>query len=302
LPKQLVEATMLIDDFLNYLLYERNYSALTVHNYGDDLKSFESYFMGLDNQLTWESVDSDVIRNWMESMMDKGNAATSINRRLSALRSFFRFALARGLVSHDPAHQVKGPKKQKVLPQYVRETELDNLLDITAEEENFMCVRARTIIMMFYETGLRLSELVSLNDEQVDLERMEVKVTGKRNKQRVVPFGEELRGQVEHYKEIRDREVQNAGGALFVTPKGERMNAAQVRYQVEKQIGRVSARKKRSPHVLRHSFATAMLNHDAGIESVRKLLGHESLSTTEIYTHTTYEQLKKVYDNAHPRA
>ena len=293
---------MLIEDFLNYLLYERNYSALTVHNYGDDLASFESYFKGLDNQLSWETVDSDVIRNWMESMMDKGNAATSINRRLSALRSFFRFVLARGLVDHDPAHQVRGPKKQKVLPQYVRESELDMLLDNTAEKEDFISVRARTIIMMFYETGLRLSELVSLDDEQVDFERMEVKVTGKRNKQRVVPFGQELREQIERYMDLRDRNVTKEDPALFVTPKGGRMNASQVRYLVQKEIGKVSTRKKKSPHVLRHSFATAMLNHDAGIESVRKLLGHESLSTTEIYTHTTYEQLKKVYDNAHPRA
>ena len=293
---------MLIDDFLNYLRFERNYASLTVHNYGDDLKSFESYFKSLDSQLTWESVDTDVIRNWMESMMDKGNAATSINRRLSALRSFFRFALARGAVDHDPAHQVRGPKKQKVLPQYVRETELDSLIDNTATEEGFIPMRARTIIMMFYETGLRLSELVTLDDIQVDLERMEVKVTGKRNKQRVVPFGEELAGQVRRYIEVRNQAVPVSDGALFVTPKGERMNPAQVRYLVQKQIARVSARKKRSPHVLRHSFATAMLNHDAGIESVRKLLGHESLSTTEIYTHTTYEQLKKVYDNAHPRA
>ncbi len=293
---------MLIEDFLNYLQYERNYSALTVHNYGDDLKSFESYFKSLDNQLTWESVDSDVIRDWMESMMDKGNAATSINRRLSALRSFFRFALARGAVDHDPAHQVRGPKKRKVLPQYVRENELDRLLDNTAGEEGFILVRARTIIIMFYETGLRLSELVALDDEQVDLDKMEVKVTGKRNKQRIVPFGEELRSEVVRYKECRDKEVIRKDNALFVTPKGDRMNAAQVRYLVQKQIGRVSDRKKKSPHVLRHSFATAMLNHDAGIESVKKLLGHESLSTTEIYTHTTYEQLKKVYDNAHPRA
>ena len=294
---------MLIEEFQNYLLYERNYSALTVQNYGKDLKEFESFFRGLDSQLTWESVDSDVIRDWMESMMDKGHAATSINRRLSALRSFFRFSLIRHYVTHDPAHQVKGPKKKKVLPQYVREKEMDILLDLMADDDSFDIVRARTIIMMFYVTGIRLSELTGLEVDSVDFNKMEIKVTGKRDKQRVVPFCEELRVQLEKYLALRKQiSPDNSCCKLFLTKTGMPMKPAQVRYQVQKHLARVSTRKKKSPHVLRHSFATAMLNHDAGLESVRKLLGHESLATTEIYTHTTYEQLKKVYDNAHPRA
>ena len=160
---------MMIEEFLNYLQYEQNRSELTVKGYGDDLKAFESYFKNLDgHDLSWESVDSDVIRGWMESMMDKGNTATSINRRLSALRSLYRFALSRKLVSKNPTRTVVGPKKGKPLPQYLRESEMDRLLDDSMWKDDYNDVRARTIIIMFYETGMRLSELVGLDDEAVD--------------------------------------------------------------------------------------------------------------------------------------
>ena len=156
-------ATMTIEDFLDYLQYERNRSERTVRAYADDLKSFEAFFKNLDGQLSWESVDSDVIRDWMESMMDKGNTATSVNRRLSAVRSLYRFALSRGYVSRDPAHAVSGPKCQKVLPQYLREKEMNTLLDEQMWEDRYIDVRARTIILLFYSTGIRLSELIELN-------------------------------------------------------------------------------------------------------------------------------------------
>lgn len=294
---------MMIEQFLNYLRFERNLSELTVANYGEDLKSFEAYFRNLDNQLSWESVDSDVIRNWMESMMDKGNSATSINRRLSALRSFYRFALIRKLIALDPAHAVKGPKKSKPLPQFLRDNEMDELIDGDVVcGDSFKDVRARTILTLFYESGMRLSELVGLDDTDVDFLNRQLKVTGKRNKQRVIPFGEELEETLRTYISTRDENVFRKDTALFVTEKGKRMNADQVRYQVKKNVSKVSTLKKRTPHVLRHTFATTMLNHGAGIESVKKLLGHQSLETTEIYTHTTFEQLKRVYEKAHPRA
>lgn len=294
---------MMIREFLNYLQFERNYSAKTVKEYGVDLKEFELYFKNLDDHLSWESVDSDVIRDWMESMMDKGNIASSINRRLSALRSFFRFALSRNLVSSDPAHCVTGPKKNKPLPQFVKESEMDRLLDGSMwnlSDYKGMC--ARTIIMTFYETGVRVSELIGLDDVMVDLEACQLKVTGKRDKQRVIPFGEELRGALSTYIELRDKSVARLCPALFVSDKGRRLTYSQVRRCVSDNLARVSSLKKRSPHVLRHTFATAMLNHGAGLESVKKLLGHQELTTTEIYTHTTFEQLKKVYKSAHPRA
>lgn len=292
----------MIEEFLNYMRYELNRSAQTIQSYGGDLRAFEAYFKNLDDHdVSWESVDSDIIRDWMESMMDKGNTATSINRRLSALRSLYRFALSRRLVERDPAHGITGPKKQKPLPQYVREAEMDELLDHTEWGEDYNNVRVRTIILMFYQTGMRVSELIGLNDADVDFTSHQLKVTGKRDKQRIIPFGDELEQGLKDYMKLRDELPQRQADALFVDQKGARVKYEQVRREVRSSLSQVCSLKKRSPHVLRHTFATAMLNNQAGLESVKKLLGHESLSTTEIYTHTTFEQLKRAYDHAHPR-
>ena len=293
---------MMINEFLNYLKFERNRSDLTIKNYGEDLRAFKEFYGNLDGCHSWKSVDSDIIRDWMESMMDKGNNATSINRRLSALRSFYRFALTRKLVDKDPVHGVTGPKKGRPLPQFLKENEMDRLLDAESWMDSFEDVRDRTVIMAFYETGIRLSELIGLDDSMVDFSNRQLKVTGKRNKQRVIPFGEELLAMLRDYMKCRDKEVNRLSDALFVTAKGQRMTSSQVREAVRKNLLKVCTLKKRTPHVLRHTFATAMLNNKAGIESVKKLLGHESLSTTEIYTHTTFEQLKREYYSAHPRA
>ena len=293
---------MMINEFLNYLKFERNRSDLTIKNYGEDLRAFEEFYGNLEGCHSWKSVDSDIIRDWIESMMDKGNNATSINRRLSALRSFYRFALARKLVDKDPVHGVTGPKKGRPLPQFLKENEMDRLLDAGSWTEGFEDVRDRTIIMTFYETGIRLSELIGLDDCMVDFSNRQLKVTGKRNKQRVIPFGEELLAMLRDYMKCRGKEVNLQSDALFVSAKGQRMTSSQVREGVRKNLSKVCTLKKRTPHVLRHTFATAMLNNKAGIESVKKLLGHESLSTTEIYTHTTFEQLKREYYSAHPRA
>lgn len=294
----------MIQEFLNYLRYERNRSELTVCTYGRSLEDFESYFKNLNSQLSWESVDSDIIRDWMESMMDKGDMASTVNNCLSAVRSFFRFALARHLVEHDPAYAIKGPKKQKPLPQFVREDEMDRLLDVPDMwGDSYKDFLARAIILLFYATGIRLAELIGLDNKDVDFAAHQLKVTGKRNKQRIVPFGEELEHTLMAYMARRNQELPvKLDDALFLNDKGRRMSRYQVEVIVKKHLSMVTTLKKRSPHVLRHSFATAMLNNGAGLESVRKLLGHESVATTEIYTHTTFEQLKKVYENAHPRA
>jgi integrase/recombinase XerC len=294
---------LMIEDFLNYLCYERNRSELTVRNYEKGLRDFESYFKNRDCHLSWESVDSDIIRDWMESMMDKGDMASTVNNRLSAVRSFFRYALTRGLVERDPSHIVKGPKKQKPLPYFVREADMNRLIDIPQMwGEGFKGLRARTIIILFYETGMRLAELTALNDQDIDFVSHQLKVTGKRNKQRIIPFGRELEQALRQYMALRDEQPAHDDQALIQNDKGERMSRFQVERIVRSCLSRVTTQKKRSPHVLRHSFATAMLNNGAGLESVQKLLGHESVATTEIYTHTTFEQLKKVYENAHPRA
>ena len=294
---------MTVEAFLDYLRYERNYSERTIGEYGDDLRFFEDYCRRLEGSPRWEDVDADMVRGWMEEMMDRGQKATSVRRRLSALRSFYKFGLRRGLVERDPAHGVTGPKKEKPLPQFVREKDMQRLLDdMVWDDSCYKDVRARTILLLFYETGIRVSELVGLNDEMVDEAGMQLKVTGKRDKQRLVPFGEELLTAVRKYKALRDKCVERVEDGLLLTEKGRRMSVKQVQKEVRERLALVTTMKKKSPHVLRHSFATAMLNNGAGLESVRQLLGHESLATTEIYTHTTFEQLKRVYEEAHPRS
>ena len=292
----------MIDQFLNYLRFERNASPQTVQTYEDSLREFESYLTFREDGLSFEAVDTDLIRDWMESLMDRGNNASTINKKLSALRSFFRYALKRRLVEKDPAHAVVGLKKPKPLPQFVREGEMDRLLDNVEWGDDYKDVRARTLLLLLYETGLRRSELTGLDDGDIDFEMGQLKVTGKRNKQRIVPFGPELAETLRKYVIVRDEQVKGDCDALFLSDKGHRMTGQQVYEIVHRYLTGATSLKKRSPHVLRHSFATAMLNNGAGLESIRNLLGHESVSTTEIYAHTTFEQLKRVYKEAHPRA
>lgn len=293
---------MKIDRFLDYLKLERNYSRLTVLKYESCLRLFEEYFKNLNTELEWESVDADVIRDWMENMMDSGLTAATVNGRLSAVRSFYRFALKKGLVENDPAHTITGPKKEKPLPKFIREKDMDRLLQPEMWGDTYKDICARTIILLFYETGMRVGELVMLDDEMVDLDNRQLKVTGKRNKQRIIPFGAELEQALRDFVRLRDEQVERTEKGFFVNEKGQRVTYEQVRRMVKNHLGRVTTQQKRTPHVLRHTFATTMLNHEAGLESVKQLLGHESLATTEIYTHTTFEQLKKVYEKAHPRS
>ena len=292
----------MIDRFLNYLRYERNASPQTVQTYEESLREFESYITLRDTGLSLQAVDTDLIRDWMEELMDKGNSASTINKKLSALRSFYRFSLSRKLVAKDPVHAVVGPKKSKPLPQFLREGEMERLLDGLEWGDNYKEVRARTILLLFYETGMRRSELIGLDDSDIDFAGKQLKVTGKRNKQRIIPFGEELSDVLKMFMTVRDEQCDKQCDALFLNDKGMRMTGGQVYTIVHQHLTLVTSLKKRSPHVLRHTFATAMLNNGAGLESIKNLLGHESVSTTEIYAHTTFEQLKRVYKEAHPRA
>ena len=293
--------------FMQHLSVERRLSSGTVEAYGVSLRLFRDFLSALPDPRSLETADSDNIRDWMERLMENGKSAAYVNRSLAALRTFYRFCLAGGILSVDPAHSVSGPKKPKRLPRFVKDSEMDALADMMWKgrddpEEPFDDVRARTIIYTFYLTGLRAAELISLDDSMVDFVSRELKVTGKRDKQRVVPFGEELEKMLRKYIGRRDAAVSREDDALFVSGKGKRVTYAQVRKLVKENLQAVSSLDKCSPHVLRHTFATAMLNHDANLESVKKLLGHQSLNTTEIYTHTTFELLKKTYGNAHPRA
>ena len=291
-----------IDEFLAYLTEEKNRSLLTVQRYETSLRMFEEYFKTLSEELDWTTIDADIIRGWMEQRMDDGTKATTVNADLASVKTFFRFALARNMVAKDPAHLVTGPKKNKPLPVFVKESDMNRLIDEEEWSEEYNDVRARTIIILLYETGMRRAELRGLNNQDIDFEARQLKVTGKRNKQRLIPFGEELAKELEHYVEVRDQNVaRQEPEAFFLSKNGKRVTSSQVYSDVKENLSRVTTMKKRSPHVLRHSLATAMLNHDAGLESVRRLLGHESLETTQIYTHTTFEQLRRVYKEAHPR-
>lgn len=291
----------MIEQFLDYLRRERNRSELTLLRYEQSLRAFEQWFKAIDSRLEWRQVDADVIRRWVESLMDNQQAASTVNTSVSALRSFFRFAMMRGLVASNPARAVQAPRKQRPLPQFVKESEMDRLLDQGQWDDSYAHLRARTIIIMLYEAGLRRSELTGLNDGDVDVEHRQMRVTGKGRKERIIPFGQELADAVTRYREERDKQGPRQSEALFTGKSGKRITGEAVYKVVHEALSGVANLQKRSPHVLRHSYATALLNHDAGLESVRKLLGHESIETTEIYTHTTFEQLKRVYEKAHPR-
>lgn len=295
-----------IKDFIDYLQFERNYSRKTTEVYQADLEAFKRFYEAIDKDLTWAEMPADIIRQWVVEMMDNGNVATSVRRRLSSLRSFYKFLLRRKLVTRDPVHNMQGPKVEKKLPAYVRETEMDRLFDGDFFGEDYQGCRDRMILLTFYSTGIRLSELVGLTDKDVDLDQMQLKVTGKRNKQRIIPYGDEFGDSLRQYLAERDafaREFASEGTSLFLDERsGQRISPVKVRNIVKKYLSMVTTQQRNSPHVLRHTFATAMLNHKADLQSVKELLGHESLSTTEIYTHTTFEQLKEMYNQAHPRA
>lgn len=293
---------MLIDSFLDYLRFERNYSEKTIISYRIDLSQFEDFVKKIDEELTIETVDSDLIRMWEVSLMEQSYTTTSVNRKLSSLRSFFKFLLIKGKITVDPTRKIVGPKNKKPLPSFLKESEMDKLLDETDFGKGFAGKRDKMIIEMFYATGMRLSELIGLNDADVDFSASVIKVTGKRNKQRLIPFGEELRDSMFAYINVRDEALPGKAEAFFVKENGQRLYSGKVYNLVKKHLSKVVTLKKRSPHVLRHTFATTMLNNDAKLSAVKEILGHSSLSATEVYTHTTFEELKKVYKQAHPRA
>lgn len=293
---------MLKESFLKYLLLERNYSKQTVACYGTDITAFEEYFKSVDETLDFTNVDGDLVRSWVLKLMENGYESASVNRKLSSLRAFYRYLLRKGEVTADPTLKVIGPKRKKPLPVFVKEADMNRLLDSTDLGSGFKGVRDRMILEMFYETGMRVSELIGLADADVDFFASTIKVTGKRNKQRLIPFGEELKEDMRNYLSVRDKHCAEGCEAFFVQENGRKMTRAAVYVLVRRNLSKVVTLKKRSPHVLRHSFATSMLNNHAGLEAVKELLGHESLKTTEIYTHTTFEELKKVYEQAHPRA
>lgn len=292
----------MIDSFLNYLRYERNYSDYTVVAYAKDLEQFEAYVK--ENQegiFDSKTIDSDIVRNWIVFLLDEKMAPASVNRKLSSLKSFFKFLIKQRQIVANPLRLVTGPKTGKPLPYFIREKEMDYLLDGDSFEDDFEGMRNRLILEMFYDTGVRRSELIGIKDADVDFDASLLKVTGKRNKQRLIPFADGLRERMQAYQAIRKKETGADNGYFLVRKNGEQLSAGIVYNIVRKSLSEIPALAKRSPHVLRHSFATGMLNNGAELNAVKELLGHSSLASTSVYTHTTFEELKKVY-HAHPRA
>lgn len=295
---------MIVEDFLRYMQAERGASPLTVNTYQEALNDYTAFLKRVDSNISPEDADSDIVRQWVEDMMDRGYKATYTCKKLSAVKSLYRYSLRCGIITKDPAHSVIGPKKEKTLPVFLKEAEVNKLFDeIEWDREDIRNVRARTLLLLLYSTGIRRAEVVALRDRDVNLVTHEMKVTGKRRKQRIVPLGDEICNEIAQYVALRDAKLPATDNseALFRNDSGKQMSGAQVYNIVHENLSKVSTQKKRSPHVLRHTFATAMLNHEAKLGSVQKLLGHESLDTTQIYTHVTFEELKRSYTKAHPR-
>ena len=293
---------VLIDSFLDYLRYERNYSNYTIEAYSKDLRQFEEYVkLNKESVFVPGDVDADLVRSWIVSLMDEKISPVSVNRKLSSLKSFFKFLMKQGSISVNPLRLITGPKTKKPLPYFVRDKEMELLLDGDGFDEDFEGVRDRLILEMLYDTGVRRSELVGLQDTDIDYDAMLIRVTGKRNKQRLIPFAERLKNLMLAYTEVRNREVDAGCGWFFVRKNGEQLSTGILYTIVKKRLSDIPTLAKCSPHVLRHSFATSMLNNGAELNAVKELLGHSSLASTSVYTHTTFEELKKVY-HAHPRA
>ena len=294
-----------IDLFINYLQYERNYSIHTVNSYCNDLSQFALYLdekgVAEGESFDVERIDADIVRQWMMLLMEQSLTAASVNRKLSSLQSFFKYLVSKGIIRKHPLKLVSGPKKPKSLPYFIKEKDINNILDADDALDGFEDVRNRLIVEMFYETGIRCSELVGIKDTDVDMSAMLLKVTGKRNKQRLIPFAGRLRDMIDEYINVRAKEIETGSFSFFVRKDGRPLSSYMVYYIVRKYLSGIHTLSKRSPHVLRHTFATGMMNGGAEISAVRDLLGHSSLASTSVYTHVTFEELKKVY-NAHPRA
>nr|WP_320037327.1 site-specific tyrosine recombinase/integron integrase [uncultured Bacteroides sp.] len=293
---------MLIDSFLNFLQYEKNYSEKTINSYRVDLIQLEEYIKNDSEELTLTEVDADIIRQWIIDLTKKGYTASSVNRKLSSLRSFYKFLLLKQEITKDPTRKINGPKKKKPLPIFLKEKEINKILEEADFKEGFIGIRDLLIIEMFYATGIRLSELIGLNNKDINFEDSLIKVKGKRNKERLIPFGDELKESMLRYISIRNETITVKPEAFFMKENGERLYNALVERLVKQQLSKVVTLKKKSPHVLRHTFATAMLNNEANLNAIKEILGHTSLAATEVYTHTTFEELKNIYKLAHPRA
>ena len=289
--------------FIDYLRFEKHYSQHTVRSYDNDIEQFFSFINMHKGSDKMSDINSTDVRSWMIFMLDKGYSAVTVHRKISSLRTFFRFNMRAGVIKVNPVENIVLPKRQKRLPVFVEEASLDKLLDHYSFGEGYSGVRDRTIIEMLYTTGMRKAELIGLRIDDVDTGNRTVRVLGKRNKERIIPLISSFCDNLSQYIDIRNEHFPDITESwLFLTEKGNKLYDKFVYNTVKRYLDMVTTIEKKSPHVLRHTFATHMLNHGADLNSVKEILGHANLSATQVYTHNTFEKLKKVYKQAHPRA
>ncbi|WP_421920356.1 tyrosine-type recombinase/integrase [Marinifilum sp.] len=288
------------ESFLSYLQYEKRYSAHTVLSYDCDLTQFFEFYSGSED-IQIEDITFKDVRRWIVFLMNEGKTSRTVNRKLSTLKSFFKYLLRESVIDSNPMDRVVGPKQGKKLPGFVAEHAMQVLRELDFGE-GFEGVRDQLVVEMFYQTGMRLSELMNLKEANVDRSASLVKVLGKRNKERIIPLSESLLKLLDLYLVVRDKTFGKLDGFLFVTKKGVPVYEKLLYRIVTKHLSKITTMSKRSPHILRHTFATHLLNNGAELNAVKELLGHSNLSATQIYTHTTFERLNNIYKQAHPRA
>jgi len=293
----------LIQSFIDYLTFERRYSVHTIRSYQDDLVSFFDFLALQYGALSLPEVSPSLIRSWLASLKDQGLSSRSVNRKISSLKSFYKYQLRSGVVEQSPMSAITSPKVSKRLPVYVEQRDIVTLFDEIVFPDDWEGGTDRLLLAIFYHTGMRLSELVNLRERQVDVSNRTLKVLGKGNKERVIPVSPVLVEYIQAYSRQK-RVVLEAPDTVYllVNSKGKKLYAQYVYRAVRKYLGRVTTIDKKSPHVLRHTFATHLTNSGADLNSVKELLGHSSLAATQVYTHNTIEKLKDVYKKAHPKA
>jgi len=293
----------MIDSFLKHLQFEKRLSRHTVLAYQNDLRQLQ-HFLKLSFDLDNIAVtDYNMVRSWIVNLIESGIEPASVNRKIASLRSFYKFLLAQEVISKSPMAKINVLKTRKRLPRFVKEDDMVNLLDNHIFQDTFEGQRDRLILEMFYGTGIRLSELIELKEKSIDLKNRMIKVRGKRNKERVIPFSSGLVLIIEHYLELRNRDVaMTEHGTFFVRANGAPCYPMMIYKIVKKYLSAFTSVEKRSPHILRHTYATHLLNKGAELNAVKDLLGHASLAATQVYTHNSMEKLKKVFKQAHPKA
>ena len=293
----------MIQSFIDFLKFEKHYSPHTIRSYQDDLVQFLDFLALEFGEKSLEAITPVMVRSWLASLKDAGIGSRSINRKISSLKSFYKYQMRCGKVDQSPMIAITSPKVKKRLPVYVEQKDIATLFAGLRFPDNWEGWTDRLLLAVFYHTGIRLSELLNLLERQVDKGNRSIKVLGKGNKERVVPMAPALIGEIEAYCSKKRAEFENPDiQFLFVGRSGKKLYAKYVYRVVKKYLSEVTTIEKKSPHVLRHSFATHLMNEGAELNSVKELLGHSSLAATQVYTHNTIEKLKDVYKKAHPKA